>query len=862
MEPGEPAVHAGHLHRIAKAQLAAARAEDEAERAEKELREAAREDARQTEELSMRRAASGHYSRQVRPAGPWSKVSDAQQHTLSRLQVEEETSQAAADAATARHAEAVQWSEEAGEKNRTSAEALDHVEASEIPLPTIYVSPDDKEWLAALMWARTAMQQGELDDALAAERAMTEVERTDLVDARLVGGPDAEICYVCADSERSPSESLVRQAMSWARENPDWEPPSMEESLAACMSEKEIRNPKYRGEELDHQSLQMVFRAKAEVLVDDHIQYRHSIKQAKRQFFSPPPGADPWDAIETTVLTRHQAACEQWEESRQPPRENSAKIARYNPNAHFNWGSKQIQDSECPLQAALARGQIKNRPVHYFQPGCSRLPLELSVHDMGSFDVEGDLVACCGDLQSHEIRSSKGYVGFFEVPQPVSMDVPTLGDIKDSSGRLICDTNCVTALWKARRSEHRAFRTVLAEGSSQRVWAAGNTVGGGKRSEFITCFDTESKLEVATLGYPGAVSEHAKGFVNFSTAHTRCGNRIVGCGSTSELYVWDVSRALQEFVPEPDASPLSGWYGADLVDDMEAETDDDEQQDAEAVQQERPAKRAKKATAMLPSSCITIETDFEVGLVQQLSDQRCLVAPQAGDTRDGAMPFSSLRVVDLEQGKTSAVLTGHQEAPVIDRQLCAASHQLVFSVENRTGCALVFDLRTCSPVFLLPQVFRPPMGMMGMLCGASGGILGVPTPAACVAFTWGDDECIRAWDLRKPSSFAYTLSTGNLNVTSLGWHERTASLFAATRNEHALTYGRNAQYQYGERCRFKYGEEEEEERGWPKRAQHKQDYFPEKYHVDCEGGCDMAGDGGNNRALQYTFAVSSAHEDV
>ena len=271
MEPGEPAVHAGHLHRIAKAQLAAARAENEAERAEKELREAGREDARQTEELSMRRAASGHYSRQVRPAGPWSKVSDAQQHTLSRLQVEEETSQAAADAATARHAEAVQWSEEAGEKNRISAEALDHVEASEIPLPTIYVSPDDKEWLAALMWARTAMQQGELDDALAAERAMTEVERTDLVDARLVGGPDAEICYVCADSERTPSEALVRQAMSWARENPDWEPPSMEERLAACMSEREIRNPKYRGEELDRQSLQMVLRAKAEVRVGEDV---------------------------------------------------------------------------------------------------------------------------------------------------------------------------------------------------------------------------------------------------------------------------------------------------------------------------------------------------------------------------------------------------------------------------------------------------------------------------------------------------------------------------------------------------------------------------------------------------------------
>ena len=141
-----------------------------------------------------------------------------------------------------------------------------------------------------------------------------------------------------------------------------------------------------------------------------------------------------------------------------------------------------------------------------------------------------------------------------------------------------------------------------------------------------------------------------------------------------------------------------------------------------------------------------------------------------------------------------------------------------------------------------------------MLQGASGGILGVPTPAACVAFSWGDDECIRAWDLRKPSSCAYTLSTGNLDVTGLGWHERTGSLFAATRNEHEIRHGSYGWgYQYGEPLRQGTRRGSRWVEGWPKQAQHKKEYFPEEYHIDCDGGCDAAGDGGNNRMLQYVF---------
>ena len=141
-----------------------------------------------------------------------------------------------------------------------------------------------------------------------------------------------------------------------------------------------------------------------------------------------------------------------------------------------------------------------------------------------------------GDLHSQEIRSSKGYLGFLQAPEAVSMDVPTLSDLKDSSGTMITDSNRIVSLWKHRRGDFRAFHTVLADGLNQRVWAAGATVDE-KRSQWISCFDTASKLEVAKLAYPDVVAAQGQGFTNFTTCHTRCGDCIVGCGSTSELFI-------------------------------------------------------------------------------------------------------------------------------------------------------------------------------------------------------------------------------------------------------------------------------------------------------------------------------------
>ena len=131
----------------------------------------------------------------------------------------------------------------------------------------------------------------------------------------------------------------------------------------------------------------------------------------------------------------------------------------------------------------------------------------------------------------------------------------------------------------------------------------------------------------------------------------------------------------------------------------------------------------------------------------------------------------------------------------------------------------------------------------------------MPTPAATVAFTWGGDEVVRAWDLRRVACHAYTCSTGNNNATDIDWHAPTASLLVATSNPHAASYGRYGRaYRYGDVA----SDSEDETQGagtdsyWPKGAKHGASFFPLRY--DCTQHSM-----GYRMVLQYAFENGSTH---
>ena len=127
------------------------------------------------------------------------------------------------------------------------------------------------------------------------------------------------------------------------------------------------------------------------------------------------------------------------------------------------------------------------------------------------------------------------------------------------------------------------------------------------------------------------------------------------------------------------------------------------------------------------------------------------------------------------------------------------------------------------------------MDICGSYFGSSGayGILGAPARAGPFAFTWGFDECIRAWDLRSADTACHlwTAATGNLAVESLAWSEASSALLTATSLKHGVSYGRYGAYRYGERVDSS-DEEEDASAGWPKGAARHRGYFPEPYMND------------------------------
>lgn len=256
--------------------------------------------------------------------------------------------------------------------------------------------------------------------------------------------------------------------------------------------------------------------------------------------------------------------------------------------------------------------------------------------------------------------------------------------------------------------------------------------------------------------------------------------------------------------------------------------------------------------------------DYIIGDVESLTDHHVLVTPfvpsNSEDSKSNTNSsdntptvvrheYRSLRVIDLNAGRVSHVLSAHASAnycPRIERQHCVESRNLIFSTDN-DGISMIFDLRTSSPAFILHHAI--PNSAMYSLTPQPCGILGIPTSTAAVAVTWYND-LLQGWDLRRPASHAWTLSTGNLQVRNVAWHASTTSLVVATNNTHKVTFGRCGSYQYGDQYDSEYGDQSWK---WPKQASRDAHFFPQaEYDLSHEI------ENGQSAVLQYSFESSSA----
>jgi hypothetical protein len=406
-----------------------------------------------------------------------------------------------------------------------------------------------------------------------------------------------------------------------------------------------------------------------------------------------------WQAIKLVMNRMARLLTARREPMHTLPRAASARIAVYNPNAHFRAESEHFRDEAPPLDDALRNCCLRDRPSGYDRGRRARTPLHVSVTDCAAFDVEGDLVALSGDSAKHSMREYRPWLGFMNVPVPQAplTECQTLEDLKDAQGRELFDERASHTLSRAGR-----FGTVVADASANRVWA----INSGSCS--ITGWDVERKQCLTKLAFPDSVRADAQGYARFFLGATRCGNTIVGAGGGSQLHIWDIPSAIEAHTRK-DRKRSREETGAAAAATAAAEPASAEEDEAEGQQP------AAEYFGCAPVASIGIEdATFSVGDCQRLSDTSVLVAASQGDVRD-YLPHGSLRVVDLATQRVTQILAGHHEAPTIGRQLCAEIHNMVFSIGSN-GTALVFDLRTSTPAFVLPKI-KPPASALG---GGSG----------------------------------------------------------------------------------------------------------------------------------------------
>jgi len=106
---------------------------------------------------------------------------------------------------------------------------------------------------------------------------------------------------------------------------------------------------------------------------------------------------DAWDAIEKAIHNRILQDKEQTKIELIPPQPESARIARYNHNAHFSFDSPHAISTLDPLQDSLIRCKLRNRTEPWVGEGSMvRKPFELWIPPATGFDIDGDLMGMYG----------------------------------------------------------------------------------------------------------------------------------------------------------------------------------------------------------------------------------------------------------------------------------------------------------------------------------------------------------------------------------------------------------------------------------------------------------------------------------
>ena len=475
-----------------------------------------------------------------------------------------------------------------------------------------------------------------------------------------------------------------------------------------------------------------------------------------------------WTALGDAVR-KHQEIKQKYNQLQlQLPSEKSAPIARFNTDAHFLFSSPKACEETPPLTQALTRCELKEVPT---DNKCNRDDGKCTT----KVYVRRPIVYSNmldneneGDLYGNDV---------------FSMDVEE--DVMAVFGNQEITWMDIPLTENTETTEGSLKPSSLCKVEKKCCFSTGGVADAARKLAWAsTCSGTvraysseNNRSQVALLAFDEREIEAERrllGGKKFNICRVR--DSIVGTGATSRLSVWNIQQALDQY---------------------------------------KVADSTKGVTPYL----VSVEdesTGFRCGDIQWLGGSSLLVGPEQEEFRDGL----SLRLFDLETEKVTGLFCGYKGSISIEKQHCREAFDAIFAADSHAS--YVYDVRTFQPCITLQTNH------------IDGQVLGVPGEAAMAAFAFchRDQEEIQCWDLRMPTSHAYSMWTGNNDISSLCWHGPSASLLAGTSSSHGVKYGINGCYRYGDRFD---DDDEEEDTSWPKQAVHDPGYFGDQdvcYHYD------------------------------
>ena len=118
---------------------------------------------------------------------------------------------------------------------------------------------------------------------------------------------------------------------------------------------------------------------------------------------------DAWNAVENAANNKISKRKESSIIELVLPHLESYAISRYNDLSHYRFQSNDANENMDILHNSLVNCNLHFSPMGYSKesPTSDRIPFKFRAFNIQGFDVDGDLIAMCGDMYHNQLREEK-----------------------------------------------------------------------------------------------------------------------------------------------------------------------------------------------------------------------------------------------------------------------------------------------------------------------------------------------------------------------------------------------------------------------------------------------------------------------